>query len=67
MSKIARGRVVIEGLKPEIDGNRLPIKWVVGDKVVVEMDSIADGDGVPSSFVIVSAVKHVQLIELRHQ
>src|SRR4051794_27333915 len=38
-----RRRVVIEGVHPEIDGGRLPIKRVVGDSVVVEADVFADG------------------------
>jgi len=36
-------RVFIEAVKPEIDGGRFPIKRVVGEKVVVEADVIADG------------------------
>ncbi|MBS0182610.1 MAG: alpha-1,4-glucan--maltose-1-phosphate maltosyltransferase [Nitrospira sp.] len=38
-----RRRVVIEGLRPEIDGGRFPIKRVVGQPVVVETDIFADG------------------------
>ena len=38
-----RSRVVIQGVKPEIDGGRYPIKRVVGDKVVVEADIFTDG------------------------
>lgn len=38
-----RQRVVIEGVHPEIDGGRFPIKRVVGDSVVVEADIFADG------------------------
>jgi starch synthase (maltosyl-transferring) len=38
-----RKRVVIENLKPEIDGGRFPIKRVVGEKVVVWADIFADG------------------------
>jgi starch synthase (maltosyl-transferring) len=38
-----RTRVVIEGVKPEIDGGRFPIKRTVGEKVVVEADVFADG------------------------
>ncbi len=37
-----RKRVIIEGIKPEIDGGRFPIKRVVDDKVVVEADIFAD-------------------------
>jgi len=39
----SRTRVVIEGVKPEIDGGRFPIKRAVGEKVVVEADILADG------------------------
>jgi starch synthase (maltosyl-transferring) len=35
--------VVIEGVKPEIDAGRFPIKRTVGEKVVVEADIFADG------------------------
>ncbi|HET8546368.1 MAG TPA: alpha-1,4-glucan--maltose-1-phosphate maltosyltransferase, partial [Bryobacteraceae bacterium] len=38
-----RRRVVIEGVKPEIDGGRFPIKRTAGDTVVVEADLFADG------------------------
>jgi starch synthase (maltosyl-transferring) len=36
-------RVIIEGLKPEIDGGRFPAKRVVGEKIVVEADIFTDG------------------------
>jgi starch synthase (maltosyl-transferring) len=39
----ARKRVVIEGVKPEIDGGRFPIKRTVQDKVKVEADIVTDG------------------------
>jgi len=38
-----RTRIVIEGVKPEIDGGRFPVKRITGDKVVVEADIFADG------------------------
>lgn len=38
-----RKRVVVENLKPEIDGGRFPIKRVVGEKVAVTADVFADG------------------------
>jgi starch synthase (maltosyl-transferring) len=38
-----RRRVVIEGVQPEIDGGRFPIKRVVGETVVVEADVFTDG------------------------
>lgn len=38
-----RRRVVIEGVTPEVDGGRFPIKRVVGEVVVVEADVFGDG------------------------
>jgi starch synthase (maltosyl-transferring) len=38
-----RLRVLIERVRPEIDGGRYPIKRVVGDLLVVEADLIPDG------------------------
>ncbi|MFN4259625.1 MAG: alpha-1,4-glucan--maltose-1-phosphate maltosyltransferase [Gemmataceae bacterium] len=38
-----RARVIIENVKPEIDGGAFPIKRVVGEKVVVEADIFGDG------------------------
>ncbi len=38
-----RIRVIIEGVKPEIDGGRFLCKRVVGEQVVVEADIFADG------------------------
>jgi starch synthase (maltosyl-transferring) len=45
MTKPADGykRVVVEGLAPEVDSGRFPIKRIVGDLVVVEADVFADG------------------------
>lgn len=36
-------RVIIEGVTPEIDAGRFPIKRTVGERVVVEADVFADG------------------------
>ena len=36
-------RVVIEGVAPEIDGGRFPIKRTVGEQVVVEVDIFTNG------------------------
>jgi len=41
-----RGRVVIEGIKPEVDGGVYPIKRVIGEKILVEADIFADGHDV---------------------
>ena len=38
-----QARVVIEGLKPEINDGRFPTKRVIGERVVVEADIFADG------------------------
>lgn len=38
-----RKRVIIEGVTPELDGGRFPIKRTVGDVVVVEADVFTDG------------------------
>lgn len=38
-----RRRVQIEGVSPEIDGGRFPIKRTVGEKVHVEADMFCDG------------------------
>jgi starch synthase (maltosyl-transferring) len=47
-----RSRVVIEGIKPQIDCGAYPIKRVVGDTVVVEADAFADGHDVLSCVVL---------------
>jgi starch synthase (maltosyl-transferring) len=39
----ARRRVIIEGVRPEVDGGRHPVKRVIGDDLVVEADLVADG------------------------
>jgi starch synthase (maltosyl-transferring) len=38
-----RGRVIILGLRPEIDCGRYPAKTIVGDRFEVEADLVADG------------------------
>jgi starch synthase (maltosyl-transferring) len=37
------GRVVIEGVRPEIDGGRFPAKRVIGERLTVEADIFVDG------------------------
>jgi starch synthase (maltosyl-transferring) len=41
--ELGRRRVVIEGVTPQVDSGRFPIKRVVGDEVAVEADVFADG------------------------
>ncbi|NJD09541.1 MAG: alpha-1,4-glucan--maltose-1-phosphate maltosyltransferase [Gemmatimonadetes bacterium] len=38
-----RRRVIVEGIRPMLDGGRFPIKRVVGDVVAVEADVYGDG------------------------
>jgi starch synthase (maltosyl-transferring) len=38
-----RCRVIIEGVEPEIDCGRFPVKRTIGEKVVVEADVFTDG------------------------
>ena len=47
-----RARVVVEGIKPQIDGGAFAIKRVVGDTVLVEADAFADGHDVISCVVL---------------
>jgi starch synthase (maltosyl-transferring) len=44
-------RVIIEGVKPEVDGGRFPIKRIVGERVMVEADIFADGHSMLSAVV----------------
>jgi len=44
-----RQRVIIEGVAPQVDCGRYPIKRVVGEEVIVEADIFADGHDVVSA------------------
>ena len=39
----APARVVIESVRPQVDGGRYTIKRVIGEEVLVEVDVFADG------------------------
>jgi starch synthase (maltosyl-transferring) len=39
----ARKRVIVEGVQPQVDCGRHPVKRVVGDTLTVETDLVADG------------------------
>ena len=39
----APARVVIESVRPQVDGGRYPVKRVTGEEVLVEADVFADG------------------------
>jgi starch synthase (maltosyl-transferring) len=47
-----RKRVVIENLKPEINGGIFPIKRIIGEKVVVQADIFADGHDTISAILL---------------
>jgi len=47
-----RGRVVIEGVTPQVDGGRFPAKRTVGDQVRAEADIFTDGhDAIAASLL----------------
>jgi starch synthase (maltosyl-transferring) len=43
MTEDGRRRVAVEGVSPEIDCGRFPIKRTVGERVIVEADILVDG------------------------
>lgn len=47
-----RQRVQIEGISPEINGGRFPIKRTVGEKVHVEVDMFGDGHDVVAGVIL---------------
>ena len=47
-----RSRVIIEGVAPEIDGGRFPIKRIAGEQVIVEADVFTDGHDQISCMVL---------------
>jgi starch synthase (maltosyl-transferring) len=51
-SQESRQRVVIEGVYPEIDGGRFPVKRTVGDRLRVEADIVADGHEVIAALLL---------------
>ncbi len=46
LQDLATNRVVIEGVSPEIDGGRFPVKRVLGDTLHIEADIFMDGHDV---------------------
>ena len=46
------GRVIIEGVQPEIDGGRFPIKRHTGESVQVEADIFTDGHDILSALLL---------------
>jgi starch synthase (maltosyl-transferring) len=64
MEEQGRFRVIIEGVKPEIDGGRFPIKRVIGDEVVVEADIFVDGHDVLSALLLYRKEDDPEWIEI---
>jgi starch synthase (maltosyl-transferring) len=58
-----RKRVMIEAVKPEIDGGRYPIKRTVGEKVEVEADIFADSHDALSAVLLYRREKDSQWTE----
>ncbi|ODA66998.1 Alpha-1,4-glucan:maltose-1-phosphate maltosyltransferase [Methyloligella halotolerans] len=46
LQDLASNRVIIEGVTPEVDGGRFPIKRVLGDTLHIEADIFMDGHDV---------------------
>ncbi len=53
-------RVVIENVRPEIDGGRFPIKRTPGEKVEVTADIFADGHDLLSAQLLYRATSHAE-------
>src|SRR5215204_3567209 len=45
-------RVVVEGIYPEVDGGRFPIKRAVGETIVVHADVHADGHDILAAVLL---------------
>lgn len=58
-----RRRVVIEGVKPEIDGGRFAAKRVVGDLVRVEADVFTDGHDAVAAMLLYKRQKESEWVE----
>jgi starch synthase (maltosyl-transferring) len=52
LPKEGRQRVQIEGVSPEIDGGRFPIKRTIGEKIQVEADMFCDGHDVIEGVIL---------------
>ncbi|HET6611217.1 MAG TPA: alpha-1,4-glucan--maltose-1-phosphate maltosyltransferase [Kofleriaceae bacterium] len=59
-----RCRVVIEGISPQIDGGRYPIKRIVGDSVSVRADVITDGHDLVAGCVRYRPVTEDKFVEV---
>lgn len=58
-----RARVIIEEVQPQIEGGRFPIKRVIGEKVVVKADILADGHDTLSAVLLYRKEGNPQWVE----
>jgi starch synthase (maltosyl-transferring) len=63
----SRQRVVIEGVQPEVDCGRFPIKRVIGESVTVEADVFADGHETVCARIIYRSEKESEWTEVLMQ
>lgn len=68
METQGKRRIVIENVRPAVDGGRYPIKRIVGEPVVVEADLFADGHDRVVALLLVRKGKDAswQEIPMRH-
>jgi len=59
-----RQRVVIEWVKPAIDGGRFPVKRTIGEKVVVEASIFADGQDSLSAMLLYRKESDLEWVEV---
>jgi len=59
-----RNRVIIESVRPEIDGGKFPIKRVIGGETVVEADILTDGHDAISCVLLYRSEKQADWIEV---
>ena len=59
-----RNRVIIESVRPEIDGGKFPIKRVIGGETVVEADILTDGHDAISCVLLYRSENQADWIEV---
>jgi len=62
-----RARVVIKGVKPQIEEGNFPVKRIVGQSVIVEADIFADGHDSLSSLVLYRYISDPEWAEVPMQ
>lgn len=67
MNEFGRSRVIIENVKPSVDGGTFPVKRVVGETVVVEADVFADGHDRLSAILLYRSRDEAKWRQIRMQ